>query len=81
MVKDSLKELSYEARRAGMFYQIYPGDKGFGIWVDGYADKLHVFLMQVLQVFKNYKISEEKLAYAKEEVCGDNLLMDLLFII
>ncbi|KLO18632.1 hypothetical protein SCHPADRAFT_925084 [Schizopora paradoxa] len=60
MVADSLKELSYEARRAG--------DKGFGVWVDGYADKLDVFLMQVLQKLKSYRITEEKLAFAKEEV-------------
>lgn len=68
MVSDSLKELSYEARRAGMFYQLFSGNKGFGVSVNGYEDKLHVFLMQVLHKFRNLKINKDKLAYAKEEV-------------
>ncbi|KAI0062244.1 hypothetical protein BV25DRAFT_1804109 [Artomyces pyxidatus] len=69
LVSDSLTEYSYDASVAGLDYHFAASTLGIFIIVNGYNDKLHVLLRNVVEKVKNLEIRADRLEVMKEQAC------------
>ncbi|ESK89443.1 insulin-degrading enzyme [Moniliophthora roreri MCA 2997] len=67
LITDSLTEFSYDASLAGLSYSCTSHSKGVYIALQGYNDKMHVLVRQVLDKVKNLVVIPDRLDIMKEQ--------------
>ena len=68
LVEDSLKEYTYNAEIADLNYSISENAQGLNIEIDGFNDKISVFLKKVLLGVRDLNIKQERFNVIKEKV-------------
>lgn len=68
LVEDSLSETTYDARLAGLTFDINPSSRGFSIDLYGYNEKLVVLLKRLLDHINTPGFDTRKLDVIKEQV-------------
>ncbi|KAI0812746.1 LuxS/MPP-like metallohydrolase [Irpex lacteus] len=68
LIEDSLAEVTYDARLAGLYSSLESDSRGIEVTVSGYNDKLHLLLDTVLQHLTDIQFKEDRLKVKKEEL-------------
>lgn len=68
LVNDSLEESTYDAKLAGLEYEIADTPLGLIVVVQGYNDKLARFAERIVAAMKDLLVKEDRLKKMKEEV-------------
>lgn len=68
LLEDALSEEGYNARLAGLSYNLSNGTKGVTLSVGGFDNKLGVLFEMILRTLKGFEIKEERLKVIAEKV-------------
>uniref|UniRef100_A0A8C5DFX5 Insulin-degrading enzyme n=1 Tax=Gouania willdenowi TaxID=441366 RepID=A0A8C5DFX5_GOUWI len=66
LLKDDLKEYTYAARLAGLFYGVASGMNAILLSVKGYNDKQHILLKKIIEKMATFEIDERRFEIIKE---------------
>ena len=68
LVRDALKEYSYDAELAGLQYTVSLDTRGLFLEISGYNDKLSVLLEHVVTTIRDLQIKDERFDIIKERL-------------
>ena len=68
LVKDALNEISFDARLAGLGYNLWLNDYGISLRLYGYHDKLPLYLDAITNELVSLEVNEERFAALKAEL-------------
>ncbi|XP_055018811.1 insulin-degrading enzyme isoform X2 [Boleophthalmus pectinirostris] len=66
LLKDDLKEYTYAARLAGLYYGVASGMNAILLSVKGYNDKQHILLKKIIEKMATFEIDERRFDIIKE---------------
>uniref|UniRef100_A0A672HCC5 Insulin-degrading enzyme n=1 Tax=Salarias fasciatus TaxID=181472 RepID=A0A672HCC5_SALFA len=66
LLKDDLREYTYAARLAGLFYGVASGMNAILLSVKGYNDKQHILLKKIIEKMATFEIDEKRFDIIKE---------------
>lgn len=68
LVEDELTDVAYQAKLAGLSFQVENGKEGLSVVVHGYNEKAPSLLKSVLKTFNDFKPKEDRFNVTKEKI-------------
>ena len=71
LIEDKLNAYGYNAKKAGLGYQVFESDKGLGYLVSGYNDKQVKLIDAINETITSFNMTPEKFAIVKASLLRD----------